>query len=94
MEMPQRFQIKRRKGWKKPANGVVVARPSKWGNPFKISSKVTREKAVAMFEEHLARMPANARESFLAPLRGKDLGCWCPLNVPCHADVLLKWANR
>lgn len=27
-------------------------------------------------------------------LRGKDLACWCPLDEPCHADVLLEWANR
>ena len=26
-------------------------------------------------------------------LRGKDLVCWCPLDEPCHADVLLEWAN-
>ncbi|ETX26587.1 DUF4326 domain-containing protein [Roseivivax isoporae] len=27
-------------------------------------------------------------------LRGKDLACWCPLDQPCHADVLLEIANR
>lgn len=26
-------------------------------------------------------------------LSGKDLACWCPLNKPCHADVLLEIAN-
>lgn len=30
----------------------------------------------------------------LAPLRGRDLACWCPLDQPCHADVLLDLANR
>jgi hypothetical protein len=29
----------------------------------------------------------------LAPLRGRDLVCWCPLDQPCHADVLLEVAN-
>lgn len=36
----------------------------------------------------------------LAPLRGKNLACWCPLtdeitgeDFPCHADVLLELAN-
>lgn len=29
----------------------------------------------------------------LAPLRGRDLACWCPLDQPCHADVLLELAN-
>jgi hypothetical protein len=28
-----------------------------------------------------------------AKLRGKDLVCWCPLDQPCHADVLLELAN-
>lgn len=28
-----------------------------------------------------------------AELAGKDLACWCPLDQPCHADVLLEIAN-
>lgn len=31
--------------------------------------------------------------SGLAELRGHDLVCWCPLDAPCHADVLLDLAN-
>jgi hypothetical protein len=27
-------------------------------------------------------------------LRGHDLTCWCPLDQPCHADVLVELANR
>lgn len=30
----------------------------------------------------------------LPELRGKNLACWCPLDAPCHADVLLEEANR
>ena len=33
--------------------------------------------------------PKKAREE----LRGKDLACWCRLDQPCHADVLLEIAN-
>lgn len=29
-----------------------------------------------------------------ADLAGRDLSCWCPLDQPCHADVLLDLANR
>lgn len=29
----------------------------------------------------------------LEMLRGRDLACWCPLDKPCHADVLLDLAN-
>jgi hypothetical protein len=28
-----------------------------------------------------------------AGLAGRDLMCWCPLDQPCHADVLLEIAN-
>jgi hypothetical protein len=27
-------------------------------------------------------------------LRGKNLACWCSLDQPCHADVLLEIANE
>lgn len=29
----------------------------------------------------------------LPELRGRNLACWCPLDSPCHADVLLELAN-
>jgi len=30
----------------------------------------------------------------LEVLRGIDLVCWCPLDRPCHADVLLELVNE
>jgi Domain of unknown function (DUF4326) len=33
------------------------------------------------------------REQIRAELAGRDLCCWCPLDQPCHADVLLDLAN-
>lgn len=39
------------------------------------------------------RLIAERSVDDLAPLRGKDLACWCPLDQPCHADVLLALAN-
>jgi len=33
------------------------------------------------------------REEIKRELRGKDLMCWCRLDHPCHADVLLEIAN-
>lgn len=35
-----------------------------------------------------------ADTDFLEPLRGHDLACWCPLDQPCHADILLRLANE
>lgn len=31
---PRRIQLRRTKGWRKPEGAVVVARRSRWGNPF------------------------------------------------------------
>jgi hypothetical protein len=32
--------------------------------------------------------------NYLEDLRGKDLACWCSLDSPCHADILLRLANE
>lgn len=29
----------------------------------------------------------------IGALRGKNLACWCRLDAPCHADVLIELAN-
>lgn len=33
---PTRIRLSRAKGWRKPEGAVVVARPSRWGNPFRV----------------------------------------------------------
>lgn len=38
---PKRIQLRRTKGWRKPEGAIVVARPSKWGNPFVIGSEAS-----------------------------------------------------
>lgn len=38
--MPQRLQLSRKSGWRKPDGAIVVSRPSRWGNPFKIGEPV------------------------------------------------------
>lgn len=66
---------------------VLIARPSKWGNPFPVEGKVTREKAIAMYEVYIRRNKKLLAD--LPELVGQTLGCHChPL--PCHGDVLLK----
>jgi hypothetical protein len=37
---------------------------------------------------------APSHEEIKEALRGKNLACWCALDQPCHADVLLEIANR
>lgn len=43
----------------------------------------------------MAGYPERARMIAALPrARGKNLACWCNLDDPCHADVLLELANR
>lgn len=37
--------------------------------------------------------PYPTRAEIKAELAGKNLACWCPLDKPCHTDVLLRIAN-
>ena len=89
---PHRFQIRRAKGWRKPEGGVVVARPTKWGNPHSVAEH-GRARAVELYRRHLADHPEIA-EAARRELRGRPLGCSCRLDQACHADVLLEIANR
>jgi hypothetical protein len=91
--MPERVQLRRSKGWRKPPGVVVVSRPSRWGNPYALGAPhpttgapITRDDAVALYRQHIAGVDLSA-------LRGRDLGCWCPCDEACHADVLLELAN-
>lgn len=38
--MPNRIQLRRTKGWRKPAGCVSVGRGSRWGNPFKLDGAI------------------------------------------------------
>jgi hypothetical protein len=107
---PDRVRLSRKKGWKLPPNTVSVARPGRWGNPFSVvpdaepgtpvgtryTAMPSVAEAVAAFRRWVEESPegqllaAEARET----LRGKNLACWCPLDGPCHAEVLLDIANR
>ena len=94
--MPQRIQMKRLKGWRKPADAIYVGRPTRWGNPFRAGSDGKAAECVAKFEARCVQMRNETPAAFatwIAPLRGHDLACWCPLDAPCHADVLLAMVN-
>lgn len=93
--MPKRIQRKRTKGWKMPENAVYVGRPTQWGNPFTVA-EYGAELAVFNYRQRAANYKLiGALDTVLniSFLRGKDLACWCPLDQPCHADVLLEIAN-
>lgn len=147
-ERPRRVQQRRTAGWRKPENTVSVARPSKWGNPFRVGhaqvrmpsvdgsldwehegrlhkrsgeqhvymrhidgkdvftwhqvEDATPEQCVEMFREYITGLSGHRLSDYgrvdrtqivIAELRGKNLMCFCPLDQPCHADVLLEIAN-
>lgn len=116
---PQRIQLRRTKGWRKPESAIVVSRPTRWGNPFVLHhhtdgcydessptyyacpgtlGRESRSAAVIAYR-HLYDFPCiddpevPSLDEILHGLAGHDLCCWCPLDQPCHADVLLEIAN-
>ena len=89
--MIERIQLRRSKGWRLPAGAKVVARPTRWGNPYKVAEHGAA-RAVALYRESLAAMPPDERDGLLEPLRGATaLACWCKPGEPCHADVLIEF---
>lgn len=63
------------------------------------SEKSRRSWAVVDFENQYCRgdgpsLGYLSREEIRRDLAGKDLACWCALDQPCHADVLLRIANE
>jgi hypothetical protein len=70
----------------------VVTRPTRWGNPHPL--ELGRDEAVRRYREDLlsGRLEVSV-DDVKAALRGRDLACYCPLDAPCHADVLLAIAN-
>jgi hypothetical protein len=94
MGRPERIQLRRTRGWRKPAGVVVVARPSRWGNPFRLGIDGDRATCVRLYRQALLAGDLGVTtEDVRRELAGRDLACWCPLDEPCHADVLLETAN-
>lgn len=87
-----------------------VARPGKWGNPRAIGARaydwaadaqvLVRDAghAVALHRDWMLRGLEQDQGGHLAAaiaeLSGRNLACWCALDQPCHADLLLELANR
>jgi hypothetical protein len=95
MTAPQRVQRKRTKGWRMPERAIYVGRPSPVANPFRVGVDGDAAECVAKFREwiHGTSWEAISAYDTARGLRGWDLCCWCRLDQPCHADVLLEIAN-
>jgi len=90
--MPQRIQRKRTKGWRMPAGTVSVTRPSHFGNPYVVGIHGDAARCVELFVQRYEH-EAGYQQAAQAHLAGQDLACYYALGTPCHADVLLRWAN-
>ena len=107
MNIPQRIQRRRVKGWRKPPGAIACSRPGPWGNPFIVGVDGTLEECIAFYVCLMAglynlksRASLEEQETARAyvykhinELRGGDLMDWCPTNGPCHVNWLLIAAN-
>ena len=102
MAEPKRIQRRRTRGWR-IGDAVYVGRPTRWGNyllPTMLDLNdrpLGIERAVELYRLSTLRFldegePVDV-ERWIAPLRGRDLACWCDPTAVCHADVLLELAN-
>ena len=76
-------------------NGYLyIGRGSRWGNPYRIASGLTRTMALKRYEAWV-RKDSRVMDN-LHLLTGQALGC--PSNCkpkPCHGDVLVKlWKEK
>lgn len=108
--LPRRHQMHRNEPL--PDGVVRVDRATMWGNPFRSDRpenpsyhSVSTTAAGAYrhwLDSHpdLTHVEPERRAAILRSLgrlHGKDLACWCPVDVPhgwCHADVLLDLARE
>lgn len=76
-----------------------VDRATKWGNPFKIGTRGTREEVLREFYHYLFFDPKGQELlGQVHQLHGYVLGCWCapkgglspalPPHARCHAQIL------
>lgn len=82
-----------------PELGVAILGPNgDEFNGFRVKVRVhSVEQSLAWYRvwiESVMRIHWRNGRDWLAPLRGKNLACWCPLDWDCHADILLELANR
>jgi hypothetical protein len=86
-----------------PVGAIYVGRPTMWGNRYQIGTwsntlgrpVETVDEAVRLYREIIWDSPDGPHmAAYIGErLRGHDLVCWCALDQPCHADILLQLAN-
>lgn len=83
-----------RRGVALPPGVKSVARPSRWGNPYRLTSESERAAVMARYRAWLDER-LDDDPSFLDPLRtAAGLACYCSPEVECHADILIERLGR
>jgi hypothetical protein len=85
----------------RPAGVVNVARPTKYGNPYRSGNAAADVADYRAWLHDPAAQPIRLGRRLYMPLSaterdeiaGRDLACHCDPDKPCHGDVLLDWAN-
>jgi len=108
METPRRIQRKRTKNWKAPLDEqgrppVNIARPSLFGNPFRVCKRGLSKDENRALSVELFRDLCFRDDNFLSVwidsyqnrllenvkrLLGRRTMCFCPEHSPCHGDIL------
>lgn len=133
MNIPKRIQRKRTKGYRQPPNTLYCGRPSKWGNPLKVSNgkiyidaghrrnpqykwtylcngdvtdmidiyknmfKPIQERKIRpdILTSDFLYWCVRLRYYDITELSKYDyLSCFCPLDRPCHVDVLISELSK
>ena len=63
-------------------------RQSAYANPYPVKGFGLAQ-SLELYRRYLGQHP-EVIESARRDLGGCDLACWCPLDRPCHADILLE----
>ena len=90
---PAEIQLRRVKGWRLPPGAVSVARPTKWGNPYRVGVEVeTAEEAVLAYARDLidAALCRLSAESMTVWRENHPMGPAGPFYVISHACSRLR----
>ncbi len=71
---------------------LIPGGPQMFGIPFRQVRVASAEMAVQAYFDYIIERPSLTLAA-IDTLHGKDLACWCRLENPCHADVLLELAS-
>lgn len=75
--MPERIQRKRTAGWRMPEGAIYVGRPTKWGNPIRITPEMsTRPNQPTMYRVHGSPMDHHGGPAYCDIETARHFAAW------------------